>query len=131
MGTDFTYEDLGAVAIDASEHRLTASGTLDDEPVYKVQSTPRGADSYGKVVTWVSRQTFLPVRIDYFDHVGILQRTGRFSDVRVVKGIPTPFAIEVTNVETGHRTRLTLLEADYYQGLDCDLMTEQHLSRAP
>ena len=132
LGTDFTYEDLGMVEIDAREHRLTASGTLDGEPVYKVQSTPKGADeTYGKVITWVSRETFLPVRIDYFDHVGVLLRSGRFSDVRMVKGIPTPFDIEVENVQTGHRTRLTLLAADYYGGLDCDLLTERHLTRGP
>ena len=129
FGTDFTYEDLGAVAIDAREHRLASRGTLDGEPVFRVESTPRGTDTYGKVVTWVSRTTYLPVRIDYFDHVGVLMRSGRFSDVRVVKGIPTPFAIEMTNIETGHRTRLTLLEADYYQGPECDFLTERHLAR--
>lgn len=130
MGTDFTYEDLGVVAIDAREHRLTAGGTLDGEPVYKVQSVPRGLDAYGKVVTWVSRTTFLPVQIDYFDHVGMLLKTGRFSDVRMVKGIPTPFAIEMRNIQTGHRTLLTLLAADYYGGLECDLLTERHLARS-
>jgi hypothetical protein len=131
LGTDFTYEDLGMVEIDAREHRLTSSGTLDGEPVYRVQSTPRGVDTYGKVITWVSRETFLPVRIDYFDRVGVLLRSGRFSDVRMVKGIPTPFDIEIENVQTGHRTHLTLLAADYYGGLDCDLFTERHLTRGP
>lgn len=131
FGTDFTYEDLGAVVVDAREHRLASRGTLDGEPVYRVESTPRGADTYGKVVTWVSRTTYLPVRIDYFNHVGVLLRSGRFSDVRVVKGIPTPFAIEMTNIETGHLTRLTLLQADYYQGPECDFLTERHLARGP
>jgi hypothetical protein len=131
MGTDFTYEDLGMVSVDAREHRLTAGGTLDGEAVYKVLSTPRGADTYGKVVTWVSRRTFLPVQIDYFDAMGALLRIARFADVRTIKGIPTPFAIDVENVQTKHRTLLTLLEADYYRGLDCSLFTERHLARAP
>jgi hypothetical protein len=128
MGSDFTYEDLAAVAIDGREHRLLSEATLDGEPVYKVESVPKLSDTYGRVVTWVSRETFLPVRIDYYDAFGMLVKAARFSDVRTIKGVPTPFSIEMENAETGHRTRLTLLEADYYRGLDCDLFREQHLA---
>ena len=131
MGTDFSYEDLGAITVDARQHRLAAEGTIEGEEVYKVQSTPTGTDAYGKVLTWVSRRTFLPVEIDYYDQVGALLKSGHFRDVREVKGIPTPFAIEIENVETGHRTLLTLLEADYHRGLDCELFNTRHLTRAP
>jgi hypothetical protein len=131
MGSDFTYEDLGMVAVDARRHRLAAGGAIDDEAVYRVESIPIGDDAYGKVVTWVSRETFLPVRIEYFDRIGMRQKIGRFEDVRTVKGIPTPFTIEMENVESGHRTRLTLLEADYRTGLDCERFSVRFLPRGP
>jgi len=127
MGSDLSYEDLGAIAIDGREHRFLVEAMLDGEPVYKVDSLPKFSDAYGRVLTWVSRDTFLPVRIDYFDAVGALVKTGRFRDVRTVDGIPTPFSIEMENAETGHRTELTLLSAEYYGGLDCRLFRTERL----
>ena len=35
----------------------------------------------------------------------------------MVKGIPTIFSFEMHNVQTGHRTRVSLLDADYQRGL--------------
>jgi hypothetical protein len=129
MGSDLSYEDLGAVAIDGREHHFLTEATLEGEPVYKVYSVPKFSDVYGRVVTWVSRETFLPARIDYFDRVGVRLKTARFTDVRTIRGIPTPFSIEIEDADTGHRTLLTLLSADYFRGLDCDLFREKHLTR--
>jgi hypothetical protein len=131
MGSDLSYEDLGAIAIDGREHRFLTEATLDGEPVYKVYSVPKRSDVYGHVLTWVSRTTFLPVRIDYFDRVGVRLKTARFSDVRAVRDIPTPFSIAIEDADSGHRTELTLLSADYFRGLDCDLFREQRLARVP
>jgi outer membrane lipoprotein-sorting protein len=129
LGSDLTYEDLGAIAIDGRTHRFLTEASLDGEPVYKVDSEPRPGEPWGRVLSWVSRATFLPVRIEYFDRVGALIRVARFGDVRSVRGIPTPFSIEMENAETGHRTRLTLLAADYFRDLDCNLFREDHLAR--
>ena len=128
MGSDLTYEDLGAIAVDRREDRLVAEGELDGAPVYKVDSVPAEGESYGRVVSWVSRANFLPVRIDYYDRAGARVKTARFGDVRTIKGVATPFAIEMEDAETGHRTRLTLLEADYFGGLTCDLFREHRLA---
>ncbi len=128
MGSDVTYEDLGAIAIDGRASRLVAEAALDGEPVYKVESQPRPGEAWSHVRSWVSRTTYLPLRIEYFDRVGALARVARFRDVRLVRGIPTPFSIEMENTETGHRTALTLLEADYFRALDCDLFRQEHLA---
>ena len=129
MGSDLTYEDLGTIAIDGRTHRFLTEAELDGEPVYKVESQPSPSEPWSRVVSWVSRASFLPVRIEYFDRVGALVRVARFGDVRTVRGIPTAFSIEMENAETGHRTTLTLLEADYFRDLDCDLFREEHLAR--
>jgi outer membrane lipoprotein-sorting protein len=131
MGTDFTYADLGDTDVDERAHQLVGEEDLDGEPTYKVESVPKTATSYSKVVTWVSHETFLPVRIDYFDPAGALLKTGHFRDVRRVKDIPQPFAIEMQNVQTGHRTQLSLLEIDCNPGLDDSVFTERHLTRGP
>lgn len=131
MGTDFTFADLGDVDIDERTHQLAGEEESEGQPTYKIESVPKTAGSYSKVVTWVSRETFLPVRIDYFDTAGALLKTGYFRDVRTVKDRPQPFAIEMQNVQTGHRTQLSLLEIDCDRGLDDELFSERTLKRGP
>jgi outer membrane lipoprotein-sorting protein len=131
MGTDFTYDDLGDVDVDGRTHQLVGEEDVEGQPTYRVESVPKEAQVYSKVVTWVSRTTFLPVRIDYYDTAGALLKTGYFRDVRPVNDVPTAFAIEMENVQTGHRTQLSLLEIDCEHGLEEDLFTERYLKRGP
>lgn len=131
MGTDFTYSDLGDTEVDERSHQLVAEEEMEGESTYKVESVPKEATTYSKVVTWVSRATFLPVRVDYYDTAGTLLKTGRFRDVRRVNDVPQPFAIEMRNVQTGHRTQLSLLELTCDPGLEDELFTERHLTRGP
>jgi outer membrane lipoprotein-sorting protein len=131
MGTDFSYADLGDTDVDERTHQLLGEEEMEGQPTYKVESVPKDATTYSKVITWVSRETFLSVRVDYYDMGGALLKTGYFRDVRKVKGIPQAFAIEMENVQTGHRTQLSLLEIDCDSGLDDDLFTERQLKRGP
>jgi len=131
MGTDFSYDDLGDTDVDERTHQLLGEEEMDGQPAYKIESLPKDAAAYSKVMTWVSRETFLPARIDYYDPGGALLKTGHFRDVRKVKGIPQAFAIGMENVQTGHRTQLSLLEIDCDGGLDADLFTERQLKRGP
>ena len=84
MGTDFTYADLGEFNVDARAHELVGEEDMDGQPTYKIVSTPRWPSAYSKVLTWVSRETFLPVLIEYYDTAGALLKTGRVGDVRPV-----------------------------------------------
>jgi hypothetical protein len=130
MGSDFTYEDLGGPVPDDRTHEIVDQPFVYGEPTYQVESVPRAHDLYSRIVTWVSQRTFLPVRVEYYGHDGDLLKVGRFADVRTVKGVPTPFTLGMENVRTGHRTTVTLLEADFDRPFDCALFTVRGLSRA-
>jgi hypothetical protein len=130
MGSDLTYADLGPIPLDARTHRLAGEGWLDGEPVYEIVSTPNGPEPYSRVVTWVSALTFLPLQVEYFDPAGRLLRRGRARDVQLVQGVPTPFALEMDDVQQQHRTELALLDVDYDLPLDCGLFTKRRLHRA-
>jgi hypothetical protein len=129
LGSDFTYEDLGAPARDDRTHEIIDEPFIYGEPAYEVESIPRAQDLYSRIVTWVSRATFLPLRVEYYGTDGELIKAGRFRDVRIVNGIPTPFALDMEDVRTGHRTVVTLLAADFDRPFDCALFTERGLLR--
>ncbi len=130
LGSDFTYEDLGAPANDQRSHAFVGEPVVDGEPTYLVESRPQTDDRYDHILTWIRQATFLPLRVEYFDPGGALLKVGRFRDLRVVKGIPMLGSLEMANVRTGHRTAVTLLEADVDRAFDCALFSERGLSRA-
>lgn len=132
LGSDLTLEDVSGLAFHDRDHELVAHEDVHGEPAYRVLSRPRVAiDPYARIVTWVSGATFLPLRIEYYDRRGALLRVGRFGAAALVKGIPVPAAIVMENVQTGSRTEVTLREADFDRGLECELLTRRWLARAP
>jgi hypothetical protein len=132
MGSDLTYEDLTGQAFHDRTHELVGEEEVDAEPTYRVESRrTSNVDGYARIVTWVSRRTFMPVRIEYYDREARLLKIGAFAEVREVKGIPTPARITMANVQNGHRTEITMQEVDFDRALECDLFTRRRLGRAP
>jgi len=132
LGSDLTYEDLTGHAFHDRTHELVGEEDVDAEPTYRVESRRTSdVDVYGRIVTWVSRRTLLPVRIEYFDGDDRLLKVGRFAGTREIAGVPMSASITMANVQTGHRTEVTVQEVDFDRPLDCDLFTRRRLPRAP
>ncbi len=114
MGTDFTYEEIGAgrtYKTDYTAQRL-ADSTLDGQPVYVLKLTPRDAGSrYGFVQVWVWQETFVPLRIEFFDRRGQLEKQLTMSDLRRdERGAWLPYRITMANSRAGTRTMIRVLE---------------------
>lgn len=75
--SELNREELTPRRPGLDRHRLLGEGTVDGRPVYKIESTPREPDSstYSELVQWISKDIFLPLRIDYYDDVGTLLKT--------------------------------------------------------
>jgi hypothetical protein len=131
MGSDLTYEDLTGQTFHGRTHALLGEEDVGTEPTYRVESRGADVEPYARIVTWVSRRNFLPVRLEYYDRDGRLLKLGAFAGVREVKGIPTPASITMANVQTGHRTEITVQEVDFGRALECDLFTRRRLTRVP
>jgi hypothetical protein len=132
LGSDLTYEDLTGQSFYDRTHELLGEEDVDAEPTYRVESRgTSAADAYARIVTWVSRRTFLPVRAEYYGRDGRLQKLGSFGGVHEVKGIPTPATIVMADVQSGHRTEITVQQVDFGRTLECDLFTRRRLGRVP
>ena len=71
LGSDFTYEDLGAPSWDERTHVLVSEPTVDGEHTYQIESRPRAVDRYARILTWVRQTSFLPLRVEYFEATGV------------------------------------------------------------
>lgn len=75
FGTDISFEDLewleGLRVPDASERKADSKEGLRE--VYVVESHPEDS-AYGKVVSYVDKDTCLPLRLELFDNAGRLRK---------------------------------------------------------
>ncbi len=115
LGSDLTYGDLGFIAVD-SKDRLVGEGRHHGRPAYEVESVPSSTIQqwyYSKVVTWIDRETMLPIERAFYSPAGQVFKTETFAKVAHVDGIPTPLAIRVERAGSRSSTELEVTSISY------------------
>lgn len=126
MGSDFSYTDMASTTYDqdSAKHTLMA----EDAQSYTVESIPYDSGTYGKTVTKVDKETFLPLQVSFYDKDGqtllktlVTEKTadlgGRMMTTRMV----------MTTIESGHSTVLEMLQAQFDQKLNPAYFTTKFL----
>jgi len=114
MGSDFTYDDMQLQNSRTNEaHTLLREETLDSYPCWIIESKSTQPDdhAYDKLVSWISKDHLIPVRVEFYD-----KKDGKLLKVMTVKqniqkidGIWTVFETKMENVRENHITILTIL----------------------
>lgn len=116
VGTDLSFGDLvGHKAADWN-HKILRADTLAGIGVTVVESTPKtpevASDSgYSKRVSWVGKENFVSLKVDFHDAGGALLKTLENSQLKVVDAALKkyqPMDIVVKNHQTGHSTYLKM-----------------------
>lgn len=136
VGSDFTYEDISGRDVSSDEHTLLREERLDKRMCYVIQSVPHQAVEYSKRVSWVDRETFLPLREEYYDVQHELHRVftaDRVEDIPAgaMERIPTVVKRTMKNVKTGHRTEVTMNLTSYNLALKDGDFSERGMRKPP
>ena len=67
------------------------------------------------------------VKFEMYDKSGRLEKLLTLSDIRKLGEIPTPFHMEMKNVQSGSHTVVDFTEVKYDTGLDDDRFTQRAL----
>ncbi|HTG00796.1 MAG TPA: outer membrane lipoprotein-sorting protein [Nitrospirota bacterium] len=130
FGSDLSYDDFtGPPNLDDYKYSVLKEEDMDGKPCYVVEVTPKTHRKYTKYVSWVAKNLWVQIKIDYYQDKDIY-RSGVFRDIRMIDQIPTPFHSEMENRKTGHRTELTLDKVQYHTKFPDDLFTQRSLERA-
>jgi len=130
FGSDFSYDDFGGPPnLDEYSFRILREEIIDNKPCYVLEVTPKIHRKFTRYVSWVARDLWVHLKIEYYQD-GDIYRTGAFSDVRIIDGIPTPFKLNMENRKTGHRTELTLESIQYHTHFPDSLFSQRSLERA-
>jgi hypothetical protein len=112
LGTDFTYADLGFVRLHP-HYRLLSEEEHGGKKTYKIEeSTPKERAYYSRVITWVSKDSMLPLQRDYYDVAGTLWKTELFEEEKI-DGVPTPIRIQMKDLQGKSSTEIRVSDVRY------------------
>jgi len=128
LGTDFTFADLGFVNLRDRKFSLLGEETFAGVPAYKVQEVMAGpVFYYSRIVTWVAKDSMLPLQRDYYDAANQLWKTERFQDVAVIDGTPTVLRIRMEDRISDTSTELRVSKVRYDAVIPDELFDPQKL----
>ena len=112
LGTDFTYADLGFVRLHP-QYRLLGEEDHGGKQTYKSEeSVPQERAYYSRVITWVSKDSMLPVQRDYYDAAGTLWKTELLEE-ETIDGVPTPIRMQMKDLQAKSNTELRVRDVRY------------------
>ena len=134
MGSDFTNDDLvkQSSAVDDYTQRILRTETADGAAAYVVEALPRpdAAVVWGKILYWVRKADFIPLKQEYYSERGELVRVMSFSEVRQLGGrtIPTKWEMRPSD-KPGNATTVLLKSAVYDRAIDAEIFTQRNLQK--
>ncbi len=129
VGSDFLYEDVSGRSQEDDSHELLE---VNDQH-YLIKHVPKdpGSVEFAWYQTWIDRQTFLPMRAEYYDSSGERYREVEALKIETIQGHPTVMIAEARDLKSGSSTRNEFHQVEYDLGLKEQLFTERFLRRPP
>ena len=130
MGSDFTYDDLGDRKLDADDHVLLRSETIDGVDYYVVESVSKDADyMYSKAITWIRKDNFIGLQKEFYDEDGDLLKILSITEFKGISGILVITNSEMKNVQKDHKTMMVLSDIKVNTGMSDSKFTERMMMR--
>jgi hypothetical protein len=131
LGTDFTFADLGFVSLRGRKFSLLGEETVAGVPAYKVQETLAGSVFYySRIVTWVAKDSMLPLRRDYYDAGNRLWKTELFQDIATIDGTPTVLLMRMEDKQQYTSTEFRVSRVRYDAAIPDELFDPDRLPQA-
>lgn len=134
MGSDFTNDDLvkESSVIDDYTHRILATITLDGQVVHQIEAVPKpdAAVVWGKIIYWVRKTDFIPLKEEFYSERGELVRVMSFSDIRPMGGRTIPTRWEMRPVAKPENvTTIVVKNVVYNRPVEEGVFTQRNLQK--
>jgi hypothetical protein len=129
VGADYFYEDVSGRLPEEDSHELVET-TAVHYVLRHVPSDPSSVE-FASYITWIDRNTLLPMKIEYENSRGDIYRRVEVLEVVDVQGYPTVAKSRVSHLETGGHTDMQFRFMAYDLGMPADVFTERSLRNPP
>ncbi len=133
VGSDFSYEDVSGRHWTEDTHTLVSDAeTVMERPAFLISSRPNeGDDSFGEKKTWICKETFLPLKEEYYDDKGKLYREFNAEKIEEINGIVTITQRTMKNIKKKQHTTIIFDSIEYNVGIKDNIFTERFLKNPP
>lgn len=131
MGTDFTYDEIGGNFAEEGQYSAVrlADQKEGDVDCYVLDMTAIVEDAlYEKIKMWVWQEEMVPVKVQFMDSAGVLQKTLNLSNFKQVSGELVPHDVIMADNLKGTRTILEIIEISE-EDISDDVFTVRYLRR--
>jgi len=131
MGSDMSYEDMTSRNLGEYNYLITGSEMINNNDCYILESIPNGIKSeYSKHISWVTKDTYLPLKEESFDQDGALLKTKSIA-YQKIKEYDIMKELYVKNVQRNHQTVLKFNDLEVDTGINNNIFHEKNLKRMP
>jgi len=129
VGSNFLYEDVSGRDLTEDTHTLTQ--TTDDQYVLKcVPKKPKSVE-FAYYTVKIDRQTFLPVKTEYYDSKGKKYRVIEALKIETIDKFPTVVKSRAADLAGGSETISEFSNIRYNISLKKELFSKRSLRRPP
>jgi len=130
QGTDFTYYDLSPHDVESDNYEALRAEKYDGHDCWVCTSLPQGENEiYSKVVQWIRKDIYLPVKMDFYDPDGKLLKTSIAEGLKQIDGYWTPTKTTMHNVQIDHKTVMKVDKVQYNKKLPENLFSKTSLEK--
>lgn len=129
VGAHYFYEDVSGRRPSDDTHELVETSA--DFYVLRNEPVDPSSVEFASYVTWIDRETFLPMKIEYENAAGNLYRRVEVLGVEEVDGHPTVTTSRVSDLLGGGKTDMQFRYIGYDIGMPADVFTERSLRNPP
>lgn len=129
VGSNFVYEDVSGRGVNEDIHKLLK----EDDNYYVIKNTPKNTQNldFAYWIVYIDKNTFLPVKAEYYDDKDKLFRTIEALELRDIQGFNTIVREKAVDLRNGGNTEIVFEDVDYNIGLSDDIFTERYMRKPP
>ncbi len=137
LGTDFSYEDIQSeLKFRLDDWQFSYDGELvrDGRVLHRLSGTPQTPGiarelGYGAFTALIDEATWMPVTIDFVDLKQRPLKSIEVQSIDLIGDVWTARTITAKNHRSGHSTRFSFRDIEYYSQLEARLFEPQTLGR--
>ena len=131
MRSDFANEDIKKREVDDDEHKLLRSEEFSGVDCYVVERIAKKQKdtNYSKRVVWVRKDTWLPMKVEFYNKRSKQFKTSIYGGFKEIKGIWTVTRIMAETPRKSSKTLMQYDNVDYNIGLSDSLFEQSNLKR--
>jgi len=132
MGSEFSYEDLSSQEVEKYRYNYLRDEQVDGRDCFVIERFPAYKHSgYTRLVTWLDKETYRPLKIEFYDRKKALLKTLTYAGYKQYEGkFWRPDNMSVINHQTQKSTELLWKDYRFKTGLSDRDFDRNSLKRA-